>query len=132
MLNFLYSLPQLLHLIPCPRHRLPAFDAKTGLMQLSMCRFRPSSLSRAGRLCFRLLSALRLVTVRPCGKNDDDDDKDTNDDTVEMNNLTIINFAIRLTGPINEGHLTTRMLLFQVACSLLALFIRYVLVHLVY
>ncbi|KAG0501052.1 hypothetical protein HPP92_001124 [Vanilla planifolia] len=32
VLNFLYSLPQLLKIIPCPRHRLPRFDPKTGLL----------------------------------------------------------------------------------------------------
>lgn len=32
VLNFLLSLPQLAGLIPCPRHRLPRFDPKTGLL----------------------------------------------------------------------------------------------------
>ena len=32
ILNFLYSLPQLLKLVPCPRHRLPRFDPATGLL----------------------------------------------------------------------------------------------------
>ncbi|KAG6512175.1 hypothetical protein ZIOFF_030270 [Zingiber officinale] len=32
VLNFLYSCPQLLKIIPCPRHRLPKFDPRTGLL----------------------------------------------------------------------------------------------------
>ncbi|CAL0321561.1 unnamed protein product [Lupinus luteus] len=32
VLNFLLSLPQLSGYIPCPRHRLPKFDPKTGLL----------------------------------------------------------------------------------------------------
>nr|XP_023879866.1 UDP-N-acetylglucosamine--dolichyl-phosphate N-acetylglucosaminephosphotransferase-like [Quercus suber] len=32
VLNFLLSLPQLSGLVPCPRHRLPRFDPKTGLL----------------------------------------------------------------------------------------------------
>ncbi|KAI5070064.1 hypothetical protein GOP47_0014407 [Adiantum capillus-veneris] len=32
ILNFLYSTPQLFKIIPCPRHRLPIFDPKTGLL----------------------------------------------------------------------------------------------------
>lgn len=32
VLNFLYSIPQLFHLVPCPRHRLPTYDPKTGLL----------------------------------------------------------------------------------------------------
>lgn len=31
--NFVYSLPQLFGLVPCPRHRLPVFDPKTGLLR---------------------------------------------------------------------------------------------------
>jgi len=30
ILNFLYSIPQLLHVIPCPRHRIPQYNDKTG------------------------------------------------------------------------------------------------------
>ncbi|MCO5562630.1 hypothetical protein L7F22_016258 [Adiantum nelumboides] len=32
ILNFVYSTPQLFKIIPCPRHRLPIFDPKTGLL----------------------------------------------------------------------------------------------------
>jgi len=28
--NFVYSLPQLSHIVPCPRHRIPKYDAKIG------------------------------------------------------------------------------------------------------
>jgi UDP-N-acetylglucosamine--dolichyl-phosphate N-acetylglucosaminephosphotransferase len=28
--NFVYSIPQLFKLVPCPRHRLPKFDPQTG------------------------------------------------------------------------------------------------------
>lgn len=31
--NFLYSTPQLFGFVPCPRHRLPIFDPKTGLLR---------------------------------------------------------------------------------------------------
>jgi UDP-N-acetylglucosamine--dolichyl-phosphate N-acetylglucosaminephosphotransferase len=31
--NFLYSCPQIFKIIPCPRHRLPVFDPKTGLLR---------------------------------------------------------------------------------------------------
>ncbi|KAL0229064.1 hypothetical protein GEMRC1_013684 [Eukaryota sp. GEM-RC1] len=30
LVNFLYSLPQLIGIVPCPRHRLPTFDPETG------------------------------------------------------------------------------------------------------
>ncbi|RMX63117.1 hypothetical protein KXD40_007149 [Peronospora effusa] len=35
VLNFLYSIPQLFKIVPCPRHRLPKYNAKTGLLEPS-------------------------------------------------------------------------------------------------
>jgi len=35
VLNFLYSIPQLFKFVHCPRHRLPVFDVKTGLLSPS-------------------------------------------------------------------------------------------------
>lgn len=32
ILNFVYSVPQLFKVVPCPRHRLPVHDPKTGLL----------------------------------------------------------------------------------------------------
>lgn len=32
ILNFLYSVPQLFKIVPCPRHRLPRYDPDTGLL----------------------------------------------------------------------------------------------------
>ena len=40
VLNFIYSLPQLFHQIPCPRHRLPKFDENTNLREPSMIQFK--------------------------------------------------------------------------------------------
>lgn len=35
IINFLYSTPQLFRFVPCPKHRLPRFNAKTGKMKPS-------------------------------------------------------------------------------------------------
>ncbi len=35
VINFLWSTPQLFKFIPCPKHRLPKFNAKTGKMEAS-------------------------------------------------------------------------------------------------
>lgn len=35
IINFLWSTPQLFKIVPCPRHRLPKFNSKTGLMEPS-------------------------------------------------------------------------------------------------
>uniref|UniRef100_A0A915DT57 UDP-N-acetylglucosamine--dolichyl-phosphate N-acetylglucosaminephosphotransferase n=1 Tax=Ditylenchus dipsaci TaxID=166011 RepID=A0A915DT57_9BILA len=36
IMNFIYSTPQLFHLVPCPRHRLPKFDINSGKLNMSM------------------------------------------------------------------------------------------------
>ena len=41
ILNFIYSAPQLFGLVPCPRHRLPHFSARTGLLEPSWADFSP-------------------------------------------------------------------------------------------
>lgn len=33
IINFVYSIPQLLKIIPCPRHRLPKYNQTTGLLE---------------------------------------------------------------------------------------------------
>lgn len=35
VVNFLYSIPQLFKIVPCPRHRLPRFETQTGLLSPS-------------------------------------------------------------------------------------------------
>ena len=32
IVNFVYSIPQLLKIVPCPRHRLPKYNPDTGLL----------------------------------------------------------------------------------------------------
>jgi UDP-N-acetylglucosamine--dolichyl-phosphate N-acetylglucosaminephosphotransferase len=46
LVNFLYSLPQLLFFlnIPCPRHRLPRINPTSGLLQFSIVALDPSQL----------------------------------------------------------------------------------------
>ncbi|GJN10789.1 hypothetical protein PR202_ga28912 [Eleusine coracana subsp. coracana] len=36
VLNFLCSVPQLFHFVPCPRHRLPRFDPQTAATSLNL------------------------------------------------------------------------------------------------
>merc|ERR1719481_1943670 len=42
--NFLYSLPQLFHLVPCPRHRLPKYCKETDTVGMSKAVFRASQM----------------------------------------------------------------------------------------
>eukprot|EP00808_Paulinella_micropora_P024425 g36709.t1 len=124
VLNFLYSLPQLFRLLPCPRHRLPKLDPESGLLTTSKAVFMVSELSKTGRLVFHLLRRLHLVEVVTLPK-----EKTHKEAQVAMSNLTLINFILMCCGPTHEARLTIYVLSFQVACSAFAFLIRYGLVH---
>ena len=131
VINFLYSVPQLFHLLPCPRHRLPKYDKETDTVTFSLTCFEKQKLSPAGSLCLKVLSVTRLASVKQVDvKVDNDSDKTVQ--MVECNNLTLINFVLRLTGPMKENHLTSVLLLLQVLASLVAFTIRYPLAFLLY
>ncbi|RXM94028.1 UDP-N-acetylglucosamine--dolichyl-phosphate N-acetylglucosaminephosphotransferase [Acipenser ruthenus] len=106
VLNFLYSLPQLFHVVPCPRHRLPRLDPATGKLGMSYSKFKSRDLSKLGELLLKVASALRVVEVRR-GLEEDGE-------FMECNNLTLINFVLKLIGPTHERTLTVIMLLIQV------------------
>lgn len=114
VLNFIYSVPQLFHFIPCPRHRLPKYDHESDTVSNSVTIFKESELGVLGKIMFRILKALRLVSVRS-----------VKDGLTECNNLTLINFFILFTGPIHERSLTRYLLIFQILCSIFAFIIRY-------
>uniref|UniRef100_A0A672V2E0 UDP-N-acetylglucosamine--dolichyl-phosphate N-acetylglucosaminephosphotransferase n=1 Tax=Strigops habroptila TaxID=2489341 RepID=A0A672V2E0_STRHB len=124
VLNFLYSLPQLFHVIPCPRHRLPRLNPSTGKLEMSYFKFKTRSLSALGTNILKAVKILRIVDVR---SGTDEDGEYT-----ECNNMTLINFVIKLIGPIHEQNLTLLLLLIQVLGSTIAFSIRYQLVRLFY
>ncbi|NXQ99048.1 GPT acetylglucosaminephosphotransferase, partial [Sagittarius serpentarius] len=147
VLNFLYSLPQLFHVIPCPRHRLPRdlslltqgsvrllsglkfyvsfrLNPSTGKLEMSYFKFKTKSLSALGTNILKAVKILRIVDVR---SGTDEDGEYT-----ECNNMTLINFVIKLIGPTHERNLTLLLLLIQVLGSTIAFSIRYQLVRLFY
>lgn len=121
--NFLYSCPQIFGLVPCPRHRLPKFNARTGLLEPSVT---PWSTERqphplVGR-ALRLLGKLRLLQVAV-------DDKGR---FVETSNLTILNLWLVWRGPLREDRLAWEVTLLQLAAGLFGLFVRHKLALLVF
>ncbi|XP_012629010.2 UDP-N-acetylglucosamine--dolichyl-phosphate N-acetylglucosaminephosphotransferase isoform X2 [Microcebus murinus] len=122
--NFLYSLPQLLHIIPCPRHRVPRLNIKTGKLEMSYSKFKTKSLSFLGTFILKVAGSLRLVTVRQ-SKNEDGE-------FTECNNMTLINLLLKVFGPIHERNLTLLLLLLQILGSAVTFSIRYQLVRLFY
>ncbi|KAJ5604626.1 UDP-N-acetylglucosamine--dolichyl-phosphate N-acetylglucosaminephosphotransferase [Penicillium lagena] len=119
--NFLYSTPQLFKIIPCPRHRLPKFNAVTGLLDTSVTEWTipPSPLVGAA---LHLLHKLRLARIT------------TNEDgqIVESTNLTILNLWLVWMGPMKENRLAWHMVVVQIACGILGLFVRHRLALLVF
>ncbi|XP_036381485.1 UDP-N-acetylglucosamine--dolichyl-phosphate N-acetylglucosaminephosphotransferase isoform X2 [Megalops cyprinoides] len=124
VLNFLYSLPQLFHVVPCPRHRLPRLNADTGRLEMSYSKFKSKDLSKLGCLILKVAEMLWLVQVRRGQEGDDE--------FMECNNMTLINFVIKILGPTHERNLTAIMLLIQILGSAVAFGIRYHLVRLFY
>uniref|UniRef100_A0A023GE01 UDP-N-acetylglucosamine--dolichyl-phosphate N-acetylglucosaminephosphotransferase n=1 Tax=Amblyomma triste TaxID=251400 RepID=A0A023GE01_AMBTT len=122
--NFLYSVPQLFHLVPCPRHRLPRYCVEDDRMEASTVRFRVSSLGALGRLVLYLYRTLGLVQCKPVHEKSSDE--------VECSNFTLINLVLVWGGKRHEQSLTTVLLAIQVASSMVAFGIRYGLARLFY
>ena len=119
--NFIYSSPQLFRLIPCPRHRLPRFNARTGFLEPSVTEWKeaPHPLVNWG---LKMLDRVRLVRVVV--------DKEGN--VVESSNLTILNLWLVWWGPRREDRLAMEIVGLQVVCGLVGLFVRHRLALLVF
>ncbi|THV05221.1 hypothetical protein K435DRAFT_826437 [Dendrothele bispora CBS 962.96] len=120
--NFVLSCPQLFGVVPCPRHRVPRFEADTNLLHPSKTLFlKPPS--RLATFILRVLYTLRLIDIT------------THPETgmiLESTNLTILNFFLVRLGPMREKQLVQVLICAQVAGSVLAFVVRYGLAGLVY
>lgn len=95
IINFIYSAPQLFHIVPCPRHRLPKFNPSDGLMYPSYGELKPNT-NKIILLTLSLLNKLKLILlVREDGK------------IKKFSNLTIINLTLVWFGPLREDNLCT-------------------------
>jgi UDP-N-acetylglucosamine--dolichyl-phosphate N-acetylglucosaminephosphotransferase len=112
--NFVYSAPQLFHIIPCPRHRLPHFNARSGLMECSRVEFR-KPLARPIAAGMKVLHRLRLLDV----------ETDEHGQVTSSSNFTLINLWLVWFGPMREDRLALGLLGFQAVVGLMGLFIRH-------
>ncbi|KAI6713405.1 UDP-N-acetylglucosamine-1-P transferase [Diplocarpon mali] len=112
--NFVYSAPQLFRLIPCPRHRLPRFNARTGLMEASVTEWAVPP-SHFQQLALTLLHRVRLLRVS----------WDEQGVVVASSNLTILNLWLVWFGPKREDRLALEILGLQVLVGLCGLFARH-------
>lgn len=117
--NFIYSTPQLFHLVPCPRHRIPKLN-KAGLLEASTVQFSINEIGPVGHFVLKIFNKFKIARIRFEGK------------IIVTNNLTLINFLLIKFGPLHESHLTIALLCVQVVCSGLAFIIRYPLASLFY
>ncbi|KAL2159415.1 hypothetical protein VTH06DRAFT_2420 [Thermothelomyces fergusii] len=122
--NFVYSTPQLFGLVPCPRHRLPRFNARTGLLEPSVTAWPEARQPRfrlVGR-ALRLLGRLRLLKVVVDGEGR----------LVETSNFTLLNLWLVWRGPLREDRLAAEITALQAVLGLLGLFARHSLARLVF
>jgi len=122
--NFIYSLPQIFKLVECPRHRLPSFNEKENKLYASRADLTlPGALTKYGKIILKIFEALKLADI------------EYDEKTKEMksvNNLTLLNLFLIRFGARSERNLAYMMVIVQVLSSILAFFIRYKLVNLVY
>ncbi|KAF3072474.1 UDP-N-acetylglucosamine--dolichyl-phosphate N-acetylglucosaminephosphotransferase [Trichoderma lentiforme] len=123
LFNFLYSCPQIFGLIPCPRHRLPKFNARSGLLEPSITPWSPDRQPHplVGK-ALHLLHRLRLLRV-------------TTDEAglfVETSNLTLLNLWLVWRGPLKENRLAWEVTLLQLFVGLFGLFVRHKLALLIF
>ena len=121
--NFVYSVPQLFGLVPCPRHRLPRFNARTGLLEPSVT---PWAVDRQPKRPIawglKVLDRLRLLRVT----------LDEQGRFVETTNFTILNLWLVWRGPLKEDRLAVELTGMQVVVGLFGLFVRHGLARVVF
>lgn len=116
IVNFIYSVPQLFHIVPCPRHRLPRYNARTNLLEPSMTEWQhPPSwpVDKMLRLLANFPIPLVRIETNPKGQ------------IVQSTNFTVLNLWLVWFGPMREDSLALGILAVQVACGLVGLFLRH-------
>lgn len=152
--NFIFSTPQLFHVIECPRHRLPKYVPESDILIPSTFSYDPKTANIIARLIVAIYSKVGLVKIT---KVDDPLSRSTDETantsihststtamassstaslgkknvTTESNspfkvtNCTLVNLMLIQFNPMGERNLTLCILVLQILCSLFAFFIRY-------
>ncbi|KAH6635581.1 glycosyl transferase family 4-domain-containing protein [Chaetomium sp. MPI-SDFR-AT-0129] len=126
--NFLYSTPQLFGLIPCPRHRLPRFNARTGLLEPSMTVWSEARQPRApvawGLKVLGWVGLLKVVV--------EETEEGGGERFVETSNFTVLNLWLVWRGPLREDRLMVEITAAQAVVGALGLFVRHSMAGLVF
>lgn len=109
--NFVYSTPQLLGILPCPRHRLPTLDKESGDLLPSTVTI---ALSKKNRWLVSVLISCRLLKQYSRTSNE-----------ITTNNLTLLNLLLVRFGPMREDRLTMLLMAVQTISTLMVFLIRH-------
>ncbi|KAI1100679.1 glycosyl transferase family 4-domain-containing protein [Jackrogersella minutella] len=121
--NFVYSTPQLFGLIPCPRHRLPHFNARTGLLEPSVTKWEKDKQPRPIiEQALRLLAQIKLLNLK----------EDEEGRIEETSNFTVLNLWLVWRGPMREDKLAIEITAMQALLGLFGLFVRHRLALLIF
>ena len=117
IVNFLYSVPQLFHIVPCPRHRLPRFNEKDGLLYPSRANLQETPAKGFFIPILKLLNFFKLIDL----------EYDDKGQLVSCTNMTLINLTLVWFGPRREDKLCRLILRLQFGVGILALIARHAL-----
>ena len=136
--NFIYSLPQLFKVVPCPRHRMPDYDPLTDSLRPSTFTYSTKSAeirvedttmhkSKPSRVARRKHKPLAEASVAAAASSVGSNltEITTSPTGTSYDNLTLINLVLRILGPMHERTTTNVLLLLQVVCCLFGLLLRY-------
>ena len=124
IINFVYSAPQLFRLVPCPRHRLPHFNIRTGLLEPSVTHWEQSP-TKPVALMLEILARFPSLPLLEVKRN-------SNGEIVESSNFTLLNLWLVWFGPKREDRLAAEVIVMQTILGLVGLFIRHELALLVF
>ncbi|KAI5955893.1 ALG7 [Candida jiufengensis] len=114
IINFIYSVPQLFHIIPCPRHRLPKFNVENGLMYPSFGELKnPNALNTFILSFLGKFNLIKLIRDPKSGQ------------IIKFSNMTIINLSLVWFGPMREDTLCMVLLGIQFLVGILMIFVRH-------
>ncbi len=119
--NFMYSVPQLFGIIPCPRHRMPRFNLEDGLMYPSHAKFE-NPLPTVVEKVLYLLNNLKLLKIVEGEIEVEKNGKTIKKKVItESNNFTLINLVLVWFGPLREDKLCLTLLIIQFSIGMLAI-----------
>lgn len=112
VINFLYSIPQLFRLVPCPRHRMPVYIKEVDCVDVSFTDW--ISPSQVPTYILWLVRTCGVAKIERKGK------------LVRLSNFTVLNYILWKVGrPIKERMLVNIVLSLQISWIMIAFMLRF-------